>query len=295
MPSANFTCSICLEVIGNQHPCIIDHDKTCMECLEDTMIPKFEAALRFEYHYPPRWGSMPLYVDEFSEFFDPVFLQDYAKKEQEYRTPIRSRVYCHHQVTPRAAEHDSEGCQGPGDCTEGAVECGTFLGKRSSQKDNKLLCPGGEGAACSACGAPLSQVGESHDCLEFSSCAEVVEWELGGQVRGDDFQACPGCGVRCYRTEGCNHMDCHYCRTAFCYTCGEAADPTSAHWDDDRPCDMFTVPSDLDTEWLEALRRDVLGPAPTPADLPRQENVIAEMAANTPLSDSEAVDDRISY
>lgn len=135
MPSANFTCSICLEVIGNQHPCIIDHDKTCMECLEDTMIPKFEAALRFEYHYPPRWGSMPLYVDEFSEFFDPVFLQDYAKKEQEYRTPIRSRVYCHHQVTPRAAEHDSEGCQGPGDCTEGAVECGTFLGKRSSQKD----------------------------------------------------------------------------------------------------------------------------------------------------------------
>jgi len=56
------------------------------------------------------------------------------------------------------------------------------------------------------------------------------------------------CGVVIERSAGCNHIECSYCTSSFCYICGEEADPDSNHWFD---CPRYGQPGDKDASYDE--------------------------------------------
>lgn len=59
--------------------------------------------------------------------------------------------------------------------------------------------------------------------------AGIAPEALEGQVRGTDYQICPGCRKLIALKDGCNHITCH-CLQNFCFICGKKAKGDSAHW-----------------------------------------------------------------
>lgn len=52
---------------------------------------------------------------------------------------------------------------------------------------------------------------------------------VAGQVRGRDFQVCPGCSNILTLREGCNHISC-VCSAQFCFICGQVAQHSGDHF-----------------------------------------------------------------
>jgi hypothetical protein len=107
--------------------------------------------------------------------------------------------------------------------------CGQFLG--ASEESDQFRCP-----KCKSwskdhhlhcyCGGPGKQ---DHN---------AIQPVLNENTRGLEWQRCPNdrCGVLVTSRDGCNHMDCGYCKTSFCYICGDYAAARSGHWRSDGRC-----------------------------------------------------------
>lgn len=139
---------------------------------------------------------------------------------------MHNRVYCSHLTLgpiDRAGRRRLE-------------VCGTFLGstKTSDQfqctkcktwsKDHYLYCP------CTG------RAGTQQ--------ANAAQPTLDERTRGAEWQKCPNstCGVVVERSTKCNHFECIFCQTSFCYICGSFADADSDHWF--KICPRFGQPGD---------------------------------------------------
>lgn len=58
---------------------------------------------------------------------------------------------------------------------------------------------------------------------------EEVAAAVKGQIRGKDFQVCPGCCNILTLKDGCNHMMC-VCFAQFCFICGQVAQHSGDHF-----------------------------------------------------------------
>ncbi|CAK4033530.1 Hypothetical predicted protein [Lecanosticta acicola] len=194
-----FTCVACMD----DHPALaidVAGNPICPACYHRGIAPQFEAALRDEARYPPRWADQPLGIQPFADqgLMTPEFRQDYELREQEYAILARDRVYC---------------------------SCGQFLGARATHtvrtrcvRDGRRTCPD--------CLGTFQGTVRSHIC---HSSEEIDHFQ--GLVQGRDYQICT-CGCVVELTSGCNHMTCRMpaCRREFCYICGEDAVEESNHW-----------------------------------------------------------------
>ncbi|GAB7326285.1 hypothetical protein MBLNU13_g10261t1 [Cladosporium sp. NU13] len=211
-----FQCQLCLE--DRREPRsqvrIIDGCEICRTCLADDVAPRFAAAPQSELDYPVKWGYAILNIDDFREFVPTAVQEAWPARVREYETPVHNRVYCSHLTLgpiDRAGRRRLE-------------VCGNFLGstKTSDQfqcpkcktwsKDHHLHCP---------CTGGVS-----------NQEANAGQPTLDERQRGAEWQKCPNssCGVVIERSTGCNHFECAYCKTSFCYICGYYASADSDHW-----------------------------------------------------------------
>lgn len=201
----SFECGFCLdtkEELGVR----VGNDVLCTVCYDAYIQPKFQSALEYESQWPVRWGSATLGPQRMSE----AFVDLWHAKCKEYETPYVDRVYCPH-------EH-----------------CKHFVGTRSEQSELEepvSRCNECGGLRCRGCGVALQSPSQEHTCVVQDEAAKDRE-AFTGQVRGKDYQLCPGagCGIKVSLTDGCNHMICKRCLTSFCYICGVEASGGGNHW-----------------------------------------------------------------
>ncbi|DAZ94335.1 TPA: hypothetical protein N0F65_012138 [Lagenidium giganteum] len=124
----------------------------------------------------------------------------------------------------------------------GSASCDQYLAILKRKRDEKhpnarwcprpgceelIVCSGAPRFTCPKCNTEgCFKCGEAAHWLWFCRRTIVdqsyVEWEKSvGAVRG-----CPGCGMRIWKNEGCNHMTCTRCRHEYCWVCDSPWDPS---------------------------------------------------------------------
>ena len=233
MARYTFQCQLCYEDRRETRSQvrIIDGCEVCRTCLAEDVAPRFAAALQSELDYPVKWGQTILDIDDFRGLVPAAVQEAWPARVREYETPVHNRVYCSHLTLgpiDRAGRRRLE-------------VCGTFLGSTTTSdqfqcpkcktwsKDHHLHCPctGGAGSQQANAGQPT----------------------LDERTRGAEWQKCPNatCGVVVERSTGCNHFECTFCQTSFCYICGKFADADSDHWFN--ICPRFGQPGDKDASY----------------------------------------------
>lgn len=221
-------------------------DVVCSDCIVHHIVPMFEAALKYEHQYPPKFGNLELDPHEFLAFFDKPdeLLQKYEKAQREYNTPIKARFYC--------------------------SGCGAFLCKRSEDKsvcNGNVRCHHCGALTCGSCDANATDIMGYHTCADKAVKSEekvIDAWK--GLERGKDYQRCPkeDCGLPVQLRDGCSHMICVSCTTNFCWLCGaKVSGPYSGHWDQGSACPRWNRPgapnAQYDNAELDARLRDAVG------------------------------------
>lgn len=247
-PAFSFHCTLCDEdIIGIPIGLNPNYDyAVCQECAADSVVPLLLEAAESEYHYPPKWGTVPIFHSHFLHLLPPDFLRNYVKKYNEYSTPIAERIYC------RAPKLKLGLFKAP-------EQCGRFLGRQIRTPCCKGLstvfagykcpdCGDQTRASCRHCGdicsitPRLNDVDKYLHTLTFPHCSDHTCRNLtldlatafDGLGLGRDFQKCPNkrCGLRVELMSGCNHLVCTsvMCQTSFCAVCGKEAEHDSDHW-----------------------------------------------------------------
>jgi hypothetical protein len=240
MARYTFQCQLCYEdkMEPRSQVRIIDGCEVCRTCLADDVAPRFAAALQSELDYPVKWGQTVLDIDDFRGLVPAEVQEAWPARVREYETPVHNRVYCSHLTLgpiDRAGRRRLE-------------VCGTFLGSTTTSdqfqcpkcktwsKDHHLHCPCTGGAG--------------------NQQANAAQPTLDERTRGAEWQKCPNatCGVVVERSTGCNHFECTFCQTSFCYICGKFADADSDHWFN--ICPRFGQPGDKDASFDEEYHFD---------------------------------------
>ena len=227
----------------------------------------FQAALKYENQYPPRFGAKKLAIKGFTDLlshnFGIEFVERYVRREVEYAA-CTVRVYCKNLVDTRHLPAVGGVC--PKDTrlalTPGMVEvykavgntqteCGGFVSGQVHPPQTLLECERCNGKLCGACEEPIFGDINSHACKAIHR-ADTLQG-LIGQVRGRDIQQCPNTECRNILAlqSGCNHLLCPRCRTDFCFVCGEEVDPDGDHWIAGKPCPRWNQPGSRDAQYDE--------------------------------------------
>lgn len=200
MGPPSWSCDCCCESWNDYTSINIDESLVCVACVRKM----FDKALEFEHEYPPTWaGSM--HPSEFSHIFSKEYIENYKRKELEYKMPPSRRVYCQHMIS-----HDDSGGR---KITE---PCGTYLGPRQRLTGPNALilarCEKCTNATCMVCDEFSSDAATmlQHVCSGKSRTNEKRAQAFAGLKRGRDWQECPNrqCGRRIELAEACNHMTC---------------------------------------------------------------------------------------
>lgn len=193
-------CTVCMD--EQTVSARIAGNPVCEDCIHVGIIPKFIAAINHEAEYPPTWGRYRLHPRQFKDYMTDSadFLAQYAKKELEYGTPIKERLYC--------------------------GTCGAFCCYKDKHRSVCLACLECNAIICNSCGVSDNHDG-THKCEKSGDPFE-------GMVKGKDVQSCPNpsCGLSVELKDGCNAMHCvsSSCGWSFCFLCGERAEHDSNHW-----------------------------------------------------------------
>ena len=244
-------CTVCLESKDGGHITHLgkDDDLVCHDCVRHI----FEAALHSENSYPPTFGPLKLKTKHFvPAVLSPDFMLTFEKKEKEYLTPPKERIYC---TWPDMSKN--------GKGKEGDL-CNHFLAPRVKTADdymrshNETLkhCFECAGLTCLACGDRISDRSSKHICTATFHAADSEAAAFEGLKRGKDYQLCPSsrCGRRVELSDGCNHIFC-MCGMQFCFICGEPTAANSGHWSksrgQDAPCPRYNQPDAPNAHWDE--------------------------------------------
>lgn len=215
--SNHFHCEVCDEHRPIDHLIEVAGKPVCRLCVIEGVVSLFNAAFESETNYPVKYGADILDITDFATFFTADFLIAYAIRTREYETPVPDRLYCNNRI--EVTQDDSS--------TSYNV-CGQFLGTKKVSEEGKISsthCSGCSSDICMLCANKITDGIDNHACP--SPTADAFE----GQIRGRDFQICPGpeCSIKVHLRDACNHMTC-ICGTEFCYICGEEALGYSEHW-----------------------------------------------------------------
>ncbi|GAB1725968.1 hypothetical protein NU195Hw_g5402t1 [Hortaea werneckii] len=218
---ATFECTVCCEEKPVEEKLIITEDAVCNECFTESILPQFEAAIKHEFLYPVRWGSVALSATEFPEYLPDKFLLQWLLKEREYRLRINERVYCKH-------------------LTASGEACGAFIGEKLGPVCKIIAeCNLCEKPTCMSCCEGLKNPTTQHSCSEEEV---AVQDPFTGMQRGKDYQLCPKCQTPISLAAGCNHLMCG-CGTSFCYICGADISQTEMdHFAVGMPCPRYNQP-----------------------------------------------------
>lgn len=271
-------CGVCLGDICSKptRPHVIDETLICYDCLKESILPMFQAALKYEHHYPPRFGPKKLEIDDFvgllSRHFEIEFVERYVRREIEYAATIR--IYCKNLVDTRHLPAVGGVCQRNTKLalTPGMVEtykaagntqteCGGFVSGRVRPPNTILECEKCNGKLCGACEEPIFRDIVSHTCKAVHR-ADTLQ-DLIGQRRGRDIQQCPNTECRSITglSSGCNQVTCNRCSTFYCFICGQEADPDGDHWIVGNPCPRWNQPGSHNAQ------HDEPGPPETPEEM----------------------------
>lgn len=126
------------------------------------------------------------------------------------------------------------------------------------------------GKSCPRCGKSVTlMTGLQHECAPQAVVDKGVEVEGGDQVRGRDFQTCPGknCGTVVTLKSGCNYVICpspscplwRFTQTGFCFLCGSTVPRPKSYWlkgghfGPGRPCKLWSKFEEKEAQlWKEA-------------------------------------------
>ena len=255
---------------------MIDETLVCYDCMKESILPMFQAALRYEHQYPPRFGPKKLHVNDFADLlsrqFGIDFVERYVRREIEYAVTIR--IYCKNLVDTRHLPAVGGVCQGNTKLAltpcmvetykaagNTQTQCGGFVSGRVHPLQTILECKRCNGKLCGACEEPVFPDIDSHTCKAVHR-ADTLE-DLIGQRRGRDIQQCPNTRCRSITglLSGCNQVTCNRCSTSYCFICGQEADPDGEHWIVGNPCPRWNQPESQNAQ------HDEPGPPESPGEL----------------------------
>lgn len=226
----HFDCSVCLETLDEPRDKVrnVGGDFVCSECALD-VIPLFEAALKNEINFPPRWGSTIILFDHFADLFDEDFCLAYRDKIEEYGVPIPERVYCDHMMQ----------------ASKGGDICGNFIG---AMADGHIVrcreCKGWKCMECREAVDPPLSLDTSVELLKYIGPHVCDKAKVDNEVealdqatKGKEWQECPNsyCRIKCDLRDGCNAITC-ICGCTFCFICGEETGDDARHWTEGKSC-----------------------------------------------------------
>ncbi|KAM0717117.1 hypothetical protein Q7P37_006969 [Cladosporium fusiforme] len=238
MSRIQFDCAVCQDERDDPQDEVrsIEGDQICPDCAPE-IARQFENAIQHEFNYPPKWAGTPINFDDFKDLLSPELCQQWYRKIEEYETPVQDRVYCKHQIGANSG-------YGAGNGPVVSEICNRFLGSVDRfQGSEKKMCEC-KHFVCMGCGEPVWPLAfHRHRCQHQDGVPEEVFDEA---LRGREWQRCPNasCRVAVELKTGCNHMDCTFCGTAFCFICGEEAEGDSGHWSMGNPCPRYNHPDD---------------------------------------------------
>lgn len=234
-------CQVCREdQAGKSYDC--NGEAVCEDCVTESIVPIFYAALDSEAAYNGMYGSMPLDISAFEQLLGTDFVAKWRVRVQEYSIPKDQRVYCVHPSRTNQ--------QGEGEETVEAETCKQFLGEKMTRKTRQSMkpCSKCKRVVCFICSAAV----EDRQRHALRGCiTQHIEADFDGFQRGRDFQVCPGCETRYYHGGACNHMSCEACTTNFCFICGEKAGSQSEHWSrqSGSACPKYNFPGDANAHF----------------------------------------------
>ncbi|EME89749.1 uncharacterized protein MYCFIDRAFT_78469 [Pseudocercospora fijiensis CIRAD86] len=217
-------CAACFDDCTDKHVQVAG-DHLCSDCFETGYVPQFQDALKDESKYPVKYGTTVLEPSHYPEFFDPAFLTSWRSKEEEYTTPVKFRLYCKNSIddTPTGKRNRN------GTSIMTQHPCGHFLGTKTllSSSSPTIPCQSCNHLTCTRCSQPRSS-SSTHEC---PATEEEEDNAFEGLTQGLDYQICPlpTCRVKMSLQDGCNGVRCAFCRTDFCFICGEKS--SRGHWD----------------------------------------------------------------
>lgn len=180
-----FECQVCFEDVLEPRGTIrtIGDDQICSDCAVTAIVPLFEAAIKNEIDYPPKWGSQEIPFEDFRDLLSPAARGKWFKKLAEYKTPVARRVYC--------------GRKKKGRFGSGNEICNFFMGM--IMQGHYASCGGCSGDTCLGCRAPAMR--GWHECRP----ANNAKSEFDQAVQGCQWQRCPNvtCGVVVQLSDGC--------------------------------------------------------------------------------------------
>ena len=232
MSLAWYTCTVCIEDQSEPEHLVrtIDGDPICPDCITTGILPLFEAALKNEINFPPKWGPIEIDFESFEDLFSEAFRLAYREKIWEYDTPVPTRVYCQHRV-PTTSKDKSAG--------DAETDfCNTFMGSveakgvsQCSSSPRHWMC-----MECRDIASPPPAI-YTCDAAKAAAKADNESKAFDQTTRGKQWQQCPNsdCERKLDLKDGCNAMTC-LCGEFFCFLCGEKADHDSDHWMDGNPC-----------------------------------------------------------
>ena len=217
-------CGVCFETVPSHHVTAVDFSCICHDCA----INWFKNAVQSEDAYNLKWGSFEFSLVKFGHILPPELSLDFMRKEQEYKTPLKERLYCSVKLaayrrsngTSRTASAALLSSSRTDRITETKV-CGVFIGRvikfegggeafhdDLAEKTIKTRCNGCHSICCLVCGGSYTMTG--HQCSGVPPPKDRDEG-LEGLVRGKDFQLCPSPFCRYRRVQlidGCNDILC---------------------------------------------------------------------------------------
>lgn len=247
-----FDCSVCLDNITQMTvPKTILNNLICYDC-SLRLVPEFEAALASESEYPVCWANTPIPAADFADMLGDELVHRYQQREIEYKTPLADRVYCNHQMvaavapplgsTPvRKLALNPEFVLAANHFGVDLEPCGAMSANRTEASSFNVPCYHCLGLTCRTCEQP-----DFSDAPHVCRPTQQAHDALAGQVRGRDYQICPGpsCGYIVNLMDACNYLICPIaaCQTGFCYICGKVTEHYSNHWAVGNPCPKWNQP-----------------------------------------------------
>ena len=178
-------CAICLEQTPGGHTVSIHSSLVCHDCVRQI----FEAAIKDEDRYPPKWGTQILKPGDFGRVVSHRTRRRLVEKEKEYLTPPALRIYCNN-TTPSYDELSNPFGR------RLLPPCGAFVGRLVEEAHESIAAGSSMSSECEKCRTTHCLIcGEGHvlgghQCRKFSP-DHADDQAFEGLTKGKDYQTCP--------------------------------------------------------------------------------------------------------